>query len=156
MQFIYWLLFTFIVLVTRATVQLLHKQFSPGDPIPPSHFTLFRIYNHCHLLRIFPFWMKNIESNHHFPCRQWGPFFVIPHWHYSLESTPQPRRCCHHTPQLASAEYIETKWWVNGSPKWIVLMLTVNPLHSSAANPHKLRILRIVLKSKMQISRHVE
>ena len=108
------------------------------------------------LLRIFPFWMKNIESNHHFPCRQWGPFSIVPHWHYSLESTPQPRRCCHHTPQLASAEYIESKRWVNGGPKWIVPMLTINQFHSSAANPHKLRILQIVLKLKIQISRLVE
>ena len=99
-----------VFLVTRATAQLLYKRFTPGDPIPPSHFTPISDLQSLPLLKIFPFWMESIESNHHFPRRQMGPFFVIPHWDYSLESTPQPRRCCHHTPQLASAEYIESKW----------------------------------------------
>jgi hypothetical protein len=90
-------------------------QWGPFYTRRPTSFPLYAISDlqSLPLLRIFPFRMKNIESNHHFPsgCRQsWGPFFVIPLWHYSQESIPQPRRCCHHTPQLASAEYIESKW----------------------------------------------
>ena len=44
--------FSTLFLYHRNGAMGLHKQFPPGNPIPPSHFTPCRIYNHRHPSKI--------------------------------------------------------------------------------------------------------